>query len=128
MSRARGRAHNKKKARLTNHTLSAVMEIDHRAAAEDPAAQPAALESVELDILELLRAEPDAATVPASYNDAGSVFMGAAGFPADRFVFGLILCPQCHNEMVYYQERAVLAAGYGFRCRVCQHELLVSLT
>ena len=128
MSRARGRAHNKKKARLTNHTLSAVMEIDHRSAAEDPAAQPAALESVELDILELLRAEPDAATVPASYNDAGSVFMGAAGFPADQFVFGLILCPQCHNEMVYYQERALLAAGYRFRCRVCQHELLASLT
>jgi len=127
MSRARGRAH-KKKARLTNHTLSAVREIDHRSAAEDPAAQPAALESVELDILELLRAEPNAATVPASYNDAGSVFMGAAGFPADQFVFGLILCPQCHNEMVYYQVRAVLAAGYGFRCRVCQHELLASLT
>ena len=128
MSRARGRAHNKKKARLTNHTLSAVMEIDRRAAAEDPAAQPAALESVELDILELLRAEPDAATVPASYNDAASVFMGAAGFPAEQFVFGLMLCPQCHNEMVYYQVRAVLAAGYGFRCRVCQHELLASLT
>src|SRR5438132_9076637 len=110
MSRAR-----KKKARLTNHTLSAVMELDRRAAAEEPAAQPATLESVELDILALLRAEPDAATVPASYNEAASVFMGASGFPADQFVFGLILCPQCHNEMVYYQERALLAAGYGFR-------------
>jgi hypothetical protein len=30
--------------------------------------------------------------------------------------------------MVYYQERALLAAGYRFRCRVCQHELLASLT
>ena len=127
MSRARGRAL-KKKARLTNHTLSAVMEIDRRAASEDPAAQSAALESVELDILELLRAEPNAAAVPASYNDAGSVFLGAAAFPAEQFVLGLILCPQCHNEMVYYQERALLAAGYRFRCRVCQHELLVSLT
>src|SRR2546430_11741547 len=118
MSRARGRAH-KKKARLTNHTLSAVMEIDRRAAAEDPAAQTAALESVELDILELLRAEPDAATVPASYNDAGSVFTGAADFPAAHFVFGLMVGPQCHNEMVYYQERALLAAGYRFRGRGC---------
>jgi hypothetical protein len=127
MSRARGHAR-KKKARLTSHTLSAVMDLDRRAAAEEPAAQPAALEAVERDILELLRAEPNAAAVPASYNDAGSVFMGAADFPADQFVLGLILCPQCHNEMVYYQERALLAAGYRFRCRVCQHELLASLT
>jgi hypothetical protein len=127
MSRARGHAR-KKKARLSNHTLSAVMDLDRSAAAEEPAAQPGALESVERDILELLRAEPNAAAVPASYNDAGSVFMGADGFPADRFVLGLLRCPQCHNEMVYYQERALLAAGYRFRCRVCQHELLASLT
>ena len=127
MSRARGHAR-KKKARLTSHTLSAVMDLDRGAVAEEPAAQPGALESVELDILELLRAEPNAAAVPASYNDAGSVFMGAADFPADQFVLGLIQCPQCHNEMVYYQERALLAAGYRFRCRVCQHELLASLT
>jgi ribosomal protein S27E len=127
MSRARGHAR-KKKARLTSHTWSTVMELDRRAVAEAPAAQPSALESVELDILDLLRAEPNAAAVPASYNDAGSVFMGADGFPADQFVLGLIRCPQCHNEMVYYQERALLAAGYRFRCRVCQHELLASLT
>ena len=123
MSRARGHAR-KKKARLTSHTLSAVMDLDRSTVA----AQPAALESVERDILEWLRAEPNAAAVPASYNDAGSVFMGAAAFPAERFVLGLIYCPQCHNEMVYYQERALLAAGYRFRCRVCQHELLASLT
>jgi hypothetical protein len=127
MSRARGHAR-KKKARLTSHTLSAVMDLDRGAAAEQPAAQPGALESVERDILELLRAEPNVAAVPASYNDAGSVFMGAADFRAEQFVLGLILCPQCHNEMVYYQERALLAAGYRFRCRVCQHELLASLT
>ena len=127
MSRARGHAR-KKKARLTSHTLSAVMDLDRNAAAEQPAAQPGALESVERDILELLRAEPNAAAVPAFYNDASSVFMGAAGFPAEQFVLGLIQCPQCHNEMVYYQERALLAAGYRFRCRVCQHELLASLT
>jgi hypothetical protein len=127
MSRARGHAR-KKKARLTSHTLSVVMDLDRGAAAEQPAAQPGALESVERDILELLRAEPNAAAVPASYNDAGSVFMGAADFPAEHFVLGLILCPQCHNEMVYYQERALLTAGYRFRCRVCQHELLASLT
>src|SRR5919202_2655647 len=123
MSRARGHAR-KKKARLTSHTLSAVMDLDRSAAA----AQPGALESADRDILELLRAEPNAAAVPASYNDAGSVFLGAAAFPAERFVLGLIQCPQCHNEMVYYQERALLAAGYRFRCRVCQHELLASLT
>jgi hypothetical protein len=127
MSRARGHAR-KKKARLTSHTLSVVMDLDRGAAAEQPAAQPGALESVERDILELLRAEPNAAAVPASYNDAGSVFMGAADFPAEHFVLGLILCPQCHNEMVYYQERALLTAGYHFRCRVCQHELLAALT
>ena len=127
MSRARGHAR-KKKARLTGHTLSAVMELDRRSAPEEPAAQPGALESVELDILDLLRAEPNVAAVPASYNDAGSVFMGAADFPAGQFVLGLIRCPQCHNEMVYYQERALLATGYRFRCRVCQHELLASLT
>jgi|SRR5438477_9606144 len=127
MSRARGHAR-RKKARLTNRTLSAAMEVGHHAVAEEPAAQPTTLESVELDILELLRAEPGAATVPASYNDAGSVFTGAAGFPADHFVFGLMVCPQCHNEMVYYQERDLLAAGYRFRCRVCQHELLASPT
>jgi hypothetical protein len=127
MSRARGHAR-KKKARLTSHTLSAVMELDRGAAVEEPAAQPGALESVERNILDLLRAEPNASAVPASYNDAGSVFMGAAHFPADQFVLGLTLCPQCHNAMVYYQERALLAAGYRFRCRVCQHELLASLT
>jgi ribosomal protein S27E len=127
MSRPRGHAR-KKKARLSNGTLSAVMDIGRHGAAEEPAAQPAALQSVELDILALLRAEPGAAAVPASYNEAASIFVGAAGFPADRFVFGLVLCPQCHNEMIYYQERALLAAGYRFRCRVCQHELLAALT
>src|SRR5437763_16592290 len=107
MARAWGRG-GKKKASLTSHTLSAVMEIDRRPAAQEPTAQPAALESVELDILELLRAEPDAATVPASYNDAASVFMGAAGFPAEQFGFGLMLCPLCHIELVGYQARALL--------------------
>jgi hypothetical protein len=127
MPRARGHAR-RKKARLTNRTFAAVMESGRRVAAEEPATQPAALESVELDILDMLRAEPGAVSIPASYNDAGSVFTGAAGFPADHFVFGLMVCPECHNEMVYYQERDLLAAGYRFRCRVCQHELLASLT
>src|SRR2546423_10358938 len=99
MSRARGHAR-KKKARLSSHTLSAVMDLDRGAAVEEPAAQPGALESVERNILDLLRAEPNASAVPASYNDAGSVFMGAAPFPAGQLVLGRTPCPQCHNPVV----------------------------
>lgn len=128
MSRLRGNAR-KKKARLTDHTLTAVMQVARRTdVAEAPPAQDAALDSVELDILALLRAEPDTAAAPSVYNDTARVFTGASDFPADRFVFGLMSCPQCHNEMVYYQRRERLSEGYHFRCRVCQHEVLASLT
>lgn len=133
MSRLRGNAR-KKKSRLTNRTLSAVMEIGRRrenpevaSGADATPEQESALDTVELDILALLRTEPDTATVPAVYNDAGRAFTGAGAFPADRYVFGLMICPACHNEMVYYQRRDLLAGGYGFRCRVCQHEIVASL-
>ena len=74
-----------------------------------------------LDILEFLRrAQPDPVAVPASYNDPASIFTSAAAFPTERYVLGLIACPECQNEILYYQDRDVLAAGYHFRCRICQ--------
>lgn len=130
MTRLRGNAR-KRKARLTNQTLSAVMEVGGRrseAAQEQPEVEKdAALETVELDILALLRSEPDTTTVPAVYNDTTRVYTGSADFQTDRFIFGLMLCPQCHSEMVYYQRREVLESGYHFRCRICQHELVATL-
>lgn len=130
MTRLRGNAR-KRKARLTNQTLSAVMEVGGRraeVAEEQPAAEKdAALDTVELDILALLRSEPDTIAMPAVYNDSTRVYTGSADFQTERFIFGLMLCPQCHNEMVYYQQRELLAAGYHFRCRICQHELVASL-
>lgn len=121
MSRTRGHMR-RKKSRLTGQTLSAVMELGQR---DDAAVESDDL--VELDILELLKSPPDVVTVPAAYNDAGSIYTGASAFPAQQFVFGLTVCPECHNELVYYQDRDVLAAGYLFRCRVCQHEVRASL-
>ena len=128
MARTRGHTR-KKKARLTTENFSAVMEIGRRPArAEaDPAPETAAVDVVEFDILELLRAEPDTVSVPTAYNDPSSVFAGATDFATDRYVLGLIVCPECRNEMMYYQRRDVLAAGYRFRCRICQHELLATL-
>jgi hypothetical protein len=74
-----------------------------------------------LDILDFLRhAEPDPVAVPASYNDPTSIFTSAAAFPTERYVLGLVACPECQNEILYYQDRDVLAAGYRFRCRICQ--------
>lgn len=112
------------------------MEIarPRRLPAEDEAQLPSGGEEAEADagasdavvssILDLLRTEPDTSTMPAVYNDPGRAYTGAAGYPAQRYVFGLVVCPQCHNENIYYQDRDLLAAGYHFRCRVCQHELL----
>ena len=122
MSRTRGHTR-RKKSRLTGQTLSAVMELGQR----DSGAAVESADLVELDILELLKAPPDVVTVPAAYNDVGSIYMGASAFPAQQFVFGLMVCAECHNELVYYQDRDVLAAGYLFRCRVCQHEVRASL-
>lgn len=81
-----------------------------------------------LDILDFLRhTQPDPVAVPASYNDPASIFTGAATFPTERYVLGLVACPQCQNEILYYQDRDVLAAGYRFRCRICQCVVQASL-
>src|SRR5579875_1823181 len=118
MARARGNAR-KRKARLTNETFSAVMDISRRA---EPAAVEEVVETtidvVELNILDLLRAEPEVVTMPAAYNEAASIYTGAASFATDRYMLGLVKCPECHNEMTYYQQRDVLRVGYTFRCRI----------
>ncbi len=141
MSRARGNAR-KKKTRLTEQSLSAVMEVARprtvvegvasdgggfvAADADTTALLSDAADPVVSSILELLRAEPDVATMPAAYNDPARVFTGAPDYPARRYIFGLVICPECHNENMYYQDRDALAAGYHFRCRICQHELLAT--
>ncbi len=129
MARPRGNAR-KKKTRLTDASFSAVMEVGGPRA--EPVDRPpdeasSTSESVISSILELLRTEPDAVVMPAVYNDASRVLTAVPGYPAERFVFGLIVCPECHSENIYYQDRDVLAAGYRFRCRICQHELVASL-
>lgn len=139
MVRARGNAR-KKKTRLTDESLSAVMEVAGPrvavagmagVAAPDDALSGAPTststsDSVVSSILELLRSEPDIAVMPAAYNDPSRVFTGAADYPAGRYLFGLAVCPECRHENMYYQDRDVLAAGYHFRCRICQHELLAT--
>ena len=129
MPRPRGNAR-KKKARLTDSTLSTVMEV---ARPVSPPAEHTAIATVSEahdpvapSILDLLRTEPTAATMPAAYNDAGRVFTGASWFPAEHFVLGVVVCEECGNEMIYYQDRETLATGYRFRCRICQHELLAT--
>jgi len=143
----------KKKARLTDQTFSDVMAIGHvppgpaavelreREARESGTREPGTRQPdqggdgsldvtslpVVSSILDLWRSEPDEPVIPAVYNDPGHVLKDAAGFPADHFAVGLVACPECRNEMFYYQDRAVLAEGYRFRCRICQHELLAVL-
>ncbi len=126
MARPRGNAR-KKKTRLTDASFSAVMEVGGPRA--EPVERPPdeTSESVISSILELLRAEPDAVVMPVVYNDASRVLTAAPGYPAERFVFGLTVCSECRSENIYYQDRDVLAAGYRFRCRICQHELVASL-
>ena len=129
MARARGNAR-KKKVRLTDHTAATVMEIAPRRAPSprpEATAEPDSALFSSFSLLDLLRAEPDAVAMPAAYNELAHIFTGAGEFPTTRFVFGVATCPHCRNEMVYYQERAILAAGYHFRCRVCQQEMLASL-
>lgn len=124
MPRARGNAR-KKKARLTERTLSAVMEVarPRKAPEEEAAASLESTEPVIATILELLRAEPEMPSMPAIYNEASRAYRNAAGFPSERYVIGLAVCPACHNENIYYQDRDLLSSGFTFRCRVCQHEL-----
>ena len=127
MSRARGNAR-KKKVRLTDHTAASVMEIAPRKTAAESAPLPEEQDALSFSILDLLRSEPDdPVSVPAAYNEAAHIFTEAAGFAALQFVLGLVVCPQCRNEMIYYQDRSVLAGGYSFRCRICQHELVASV-
>jgi len=128
MARARGNAR-KRKARLTNETFSAVMDISRRAepAAVEEVTETATVEVVEFNILDLLRAEPEVVSMPAAYNEGASIYTGAPGFATDRYVLGLVKCAECHNEMTYYQQRDLLRARYTFRCRICQHELLATL-
>lgn len=130
MPRPRGNAR-KRKARLTDQTFTAVV------AGERPeASAPDGVDGVSYyveetsgieDLLELLRMVPDAPTVPASYNDPTQTLRDIAGFPASLYVIGLLQCTECHNEIIYYQKREVLDAGYRFRCRFCQHELIATL-
>jgi len=138
----------KKKARLTDQTFSTVMEIGHVAPdsatvkpRESGTPEPGTREPDEsgdssLDvmslpvvssILDLWRSEPDAPVIPAVYNDPTHIFKDASGFPTEHFAVGLVVCPECRNEMFYYQDRAVLVEGYRFRCRICQHELVAVL-
>ncbi|MCA1598824.1 MAG: hypothetical protein LC769_07335 [Chloroflexi bacterium] len=141
MARARGNAQ-KKKTRLTEQSLSAVMDVAPRreprrgatagGAAPDSAdratheslSTTSTFDSVISSIVELLRTEPDVASMPPAYNDPDRVLTEAPHYPARRYVFGLVVCPECRNENIYYQDRDLLAAGYPFRCRICQHELL----
>jgi len=134
----------KKKARLTDQTFSDVMEIGHVASSptaveprEPGTREPDQSGDGSLDvtslpvvssILDLWRSEPDEPIIPAVYNDPKHIFKNASGFPTDHFAVGLVVCPECRNEMFYYQDRAVLAEGYHFRCRICQHELVAVLS
>ncbi len=142
MARGRGNGGNarKKKTRLTEQSLSAVMEVAPRSGpgrgvganggAPDSADRATheslspTSDSVISSILELLRTEPDVASMPAAYNDPDLVLTEAPHYPARRYIFGLVVCLECRNENIYYQDRDLLAAGYPFRCRICQHELL----
>lgn len=127
MARMRGHAR-RRKTRLTHQSLSAVMDIHRKAApAVDAAREATSLDAVELNILELLRSEPDIVAMPAAYNDAASIFEADGLFPTERYVLGLLVCAACRNEVVYYQRREVLSDGYHFRCRVCQNELLATI-
>jgi hypothetical protein len=127
MARARGHMR-RRKARMSTQTLNTAMAIGHVTVADKAPADTESAEGfVEFNILDLLRTEPDETAVPAAYNDPASVFTGAPAFPSDRYVFGLIRCSACHNEMIYYQDRVRLSAGYAFRCRICQHALLARL-
>ncbi len=126
MARVRSHAR-RRKTRLTSQTLSAVMDVGPRAE-ETLSPETSALDLAEINILELLTAEPDDVSVPSVYNDAASVFRGASDFPAERFVLGLSKCSECRNEMIYYQDRDRLANGFTFRCRVCQHAIQVAPT
>ena len=143
MARARGNAQ-KKKTRLTEQSLSAVMEVAPQRgprrgavaggaapdsadrATHEPAPTTSAFDSVISSIVELLRTEPDVDSMPAAYNDPERVLTAAQHYPARRYVLGLVVCPECRNENIYYQDRDLLAAGYPFRCRFCQHELLAT--
>lgn len=129
MARARGNAR-KRKTRLTNQTFSAVMDLSRRAepeAVDEVEGAEPVTDSLEFNILDLLRAEPEVVSVPAAYNEPASIFTPAGGFATDRYVLGLMQCSECRNEMMYYQRREILSAGYAFRCRICQHELLATL-
>src|SRR5579871_4340203 len=104
MARLRGHAR-RKKTRLTDRTFDAVMDIGRDAAAvADAAAEgesaEGSLDAVELNIIELLRGDADVVAMPAAYNEATSVFTGASDFPTERYMLGLMVCPQCHSEMV----------------------------
>ncbi len=147
MARGRGNGGNarKRKTRLTEQSLSAVMEVApqrgagrsvvgdgsvpataDRATREPLPSTSDTSDSVISSILELLRTEPDVASMPATYNDPDRVLTEAPHYPARRYVFGLVVCPECRNENIYYQDRDLLTAGYPFRCRICQHELLAT--
>ena len=143
MARGRGNAQ-KKKTRLTEQSLSAVMEIAPRRgsgrgaitggaasdsvdrATREPVSTTSTFDSVISSIVELLRTDPDVAGMPPAYNDPDRVLTDAPHYPARRYVFGLVVCSECRNENIYYQDRDLLAAGYPFRCRICQHELLAT--
>lgn len=126
---ARARSHvRRKKVRLTSQSLSAVISQERSADAAGAGDDVDPTHNfVEFNILDLLRDEPASVVIPAAYNDASSVFTGAENFAASGFVFGLMVCPACRNEMIYYQQRDSLASGYRFRCRVCQYQLVASL-
>ena len=131
MGRPHGNAR-KRKARLTESTFSADVTGDSPAPVDADSASgyvvaPAEPDAVISSILDLLRIEQDTPVLPAAYNDSRHIFHGAPRFPTDRYIVGLLQCSECHNEMIYYQDRDVVTAGFTFRCRICQHPLVATL-
>lgn len=48
-------------------------------------------------------------------------------FASDDYQFGYAACWNCRNEQAYYLHQEDLSSGYTFRCRVCRHEMTVTL-
>jgi len=126
VARGRGNGGNarKRKTRLTEQSLSAVMEVaPQRGAGRSVVGDGSVPATADRATREPL---PSTSSMPATYNDPDRVLTEAPHYPARRYVFGLVVCPECRNENIYYQDRDLLTAGYPFRCRICQHELLAT--
>ncbi|HWE63472.1 MAG TPA: hypothetical protein VHB98_17295, partial [Chloroflexota bacterium] len=72
-------------------------------------------------------AVPSSIRSSSTHPSHGFIRVADRVFRCQDYQFGYTVCHHCHSDQAFYVHHADLQRGYTFRCRICQHELTVSI-